>query len=53
VAAFENSCLCWLGLLGGAICGGLKENAPNRLLGLNIWSTVDGTVWEGLGGVSC
>ena len=32
-------------------CGGLDENAPLRLMYLNSWFPVGGTVWEGLGGV--
>ena len=27
-------------------------NGPHRLVCLNVWSSVDGTVWEGLGGVA-
>lgn len=31
--------------------GGLTENDPNKLIYLNPWYPVDGTVWEGLEGV--
>ena len=31
---------------------GLNEYGPNRLVCLNAWSLVGGTVWEGLGGVA-
>ena len=31
--------------------GGLSENGLYRLMCLNIWSPVSGTVWERLGGV--
>lgn len=29
-------------------CGDLNENGPQRLIDLNTWSPVSGTVWEGL-----
>jgi len=32
--------------------GGLNENDPHKLIYLNAWSSVDGTVREGLGGVA-
>lgn len=32
--------------------GGLNENGPYRLIYLNVWFLVSGTVWEGLGGVT-
>lgn len=28
-------------------CGGLNENGLHRLIDLNVWSSVGGTVWEG------
>jgi hypothetical protein len=31
-------------------CSGLNENDLHRLIYLNAWSPVGGTVWEGLGG---
>ena len=31
---------------------GLNENVLHRLICLNIWSLVGGTIWEGLGGVA-
>ena len=33
-------------------CGCLNENGSHRLLCLDAWSPVKGTVWEGLGGVA-
>jgi hypothetical protein len=33
-------------------CSGLNENRPHRLICLNAWLSVGGTVWEGLGGVA-
>jgi hypothetical protein len=33
-------------------CGGLNENGLHRLIFLNIWSPVSGTVWECLGGLT-
>ena len=33
-------------------CGDLSENGPHRLVRLNAWSLVGGTVWKGLGGVA-
>ena len=33
-------------------CCGLNENGPHRLICLNAWSPVVGTVWEGLGVVA-
>jgi hypothetical protein len=33
-------------------CGGLHENGSHRLIYLNVWSPVGGTVQEGLGGVA-
>ena len=33
-------------------CDGLDINGLNRLLYLNTWSPVTGSVWEGLGGVA-
>lgn len=33
-------------------CVGLNENGPEELIHLNTWSTVSGTLLEGLGGVS-
>lgn len=35
--------------MSSSYCGGLNENDHCRLIHLNIWSTVVGTVWEGLG----
>lgn len=35
---------------GIGLCDGLK-NDPYRLLCLNVWSLVGGTVWEGIGDV--
>ena len=32
-------------------CGGLNENGPYTVRGLNAWLPVGGTIWEGLGGV--
>ena len=37
---------------GQDTCGGLNENGPCRFIYLNAWFPVDGTVWEGLGGVA-
>jgi hypothetical protein len=34
------------------MCGGLSDNDPYRFIYLNISSSVCGTAWEGLGGVS-
>ena len=34
------------------MCGGLNENAPHRLICLNTWSLIGGTICERLGGVS-
>lgn len=37
------------------VCGVLNENAPPpppQAQYLNVWFTVDGTVWEGVGGVA-
>ena len=31
---------------------GLNENDPHRLIYLNAWSPVGGTIWKGLGGVA-
>lgn len=31
---------------------GLSENGPHRLIGLNIWSLVDETIWDRLGDVA-
>jgi hypothetical protein len=33
-------------------CGGFNEHGPHRLICLNAWSPVSGTVWEGLRGVA-
>lgn len=33
-------------------CSGLNKNGPQRLMYLNTWSPVSGSVWEGLGGGS-
>ena len=33
-------------------CDSLNENGPQRLLSLNTWPPVGGTVWEGLGHVA-
>jgi hypothetical protein len=33
-------------------CGDLSDCSPHRLTRLTIWSSVSGTVWEGLGGVA-
>lgn len=35
-----------------AQCGSLNENGPQRLLYLNTWYPVRGTIWEGWGGMS-
>ena len=32
--------------------GGLTENGLCRLIYLNVWSPMVGTVWKGLGGVA-
>lgn len=38
--------------LGDRPCGGLVEIGPSRLLGLNAWSLVSGTILEGLAGMA-
>ena len=40
------------GIAGIRECGGLSENGPHRLMYLNTWSSIGGTVWEGLVGVA-
>jgi hypothetical protein len=35
-----------------ACCGGFNKNGPHKLMYLNGWSPVGGTIWEGLGGVA-
>lgn len=32
-------------------CDGLNENGLHRIIYLDVWFPVDGTVWEGVGGV--
>lgn len=34
--------------LGTRICENKNENSPHSLIYLNVWTTVSGTVWEGL-----
>lgn len=40
-------------LVALAGCGGWDKNGPYRLIYLNIWSSVGGTVWEGYGAGPC
>jgi hypothetical protein len=42
----------WLLLLFKAHCEGLNENGLQRVMYLNTWPLVGGTVWEELGGVA-
>lgn len=37
---------------GVNVCGSLNENGSHRLLYLNAWFTVGGTIWEGLKSVA-
>ena len=41
----------WI-LLEKHLCGGSNEKWPPKLICLNTWASVSGTVWEGLGGVA-
>ena len=38
--------------VGFEVCGCLNKNGLLRLMCLNSWSSVSGTLWEGLGGVT-
>jgi hypothetical protein len=44
--------LVFVSLNAGSACGGLNENDLHGLIDSNALSTVNGTIWEGLGGVA-